>query len=525
MPAPRRHGIFPLILVLSFILTACVSITEPTAIPGADYYLVTAAPQNTATPFQPPAQPPATATLIPSLTPTVTPIPTETATLAPTETALPTTTPVVLPRADRPQYAISALLDYDAKTLIVAEDIRYTNNTSDEMYNIVLAVEPNLWGGTFTLDNLTVNDQAANYSLNGQRLEVALDQSFQPGATLKIGIAYSLALPPVNPNKFDAFGYTARQINLANWYPFIVPYQGGWVLHDLWDYGEHLVYDAADYDVYLQFSDPADAPVIAANAPGVIEGDGMRYYLPDARTFVLSASPDYQLSVSDANGVTINSYYFPEHSGAGAMAGYVTQQAIATYSNRFAPYQHISMTVVESTLFDGMEFDGLYFLSGDFYRDFDGSVLNNLGVIAAHETAHMWWFGRVGNDQAFEPWLDEAMAEYSEHIFFEDNYPNWVNWWWSFRVNSKNPIGYVDATLYNSGGFNPYTRAVYHNGARFLQALRDRIGDEAFFAFLNDYALRNTDRIANADDFFSTLREHTTTDFSDLINVYFANAH
>jgi aminopeptidase N len=63
--------------------------------------------------------------------------------------------------------------------------------------------------------------------------------------------------------------------------------------------------------------------------------------------------------------------------------------------------------------------------------------------------------------------------------------------------------------------------AVYLNGASFLDDLRTRIGDEAFFAFLKDYAGRFSHGHASTADFFSVLREHTNKDFSDIMQTYF----
>ena len=42
------------------------------------------------------------------------------------------------------------------------------------------------------------------------------------------------------------YGYTAQQVNLVDWYPFIVPYMAGkgWVLHNPWYYGEHLTFES-----------------------------------------------------------------------------------------------------------------------------------------------------------------------------------------------------------------------------------------------------------------------------------------
>jgi aminopeptidase N len=171
-----------------------------------------------------------------------------------------------------------------------------------------------------------------------------------------------------------------------------------------------------------------------------------------------------------------------------------------------------------------MEYDGLFFLSRDFYTGENGTVLNNLIDIGVHETAHQWWFGLVGNDQAMEPWLDEALATYSERLFYEQNYPEVIAWQ-AFRIDAYNPTGWVDTDIYHGVDFRTYTNAVYLRGAQFLQALRSRVGDAAFFAFLKDYAAQMTGRRATSADFFRILRQHTIADFSDLITDYFQNPH
>ena len=65
---------------------------------------------------------------------------------------------------------------------------------------------------------------------------------------------------------------------------------------------------------------------------------------------------------------------------------------------------------------DGQEYDGLVFLATKFFDEYGGSTRSNMVSIGVHEIAHQWWFGLVGNDQALEPWLDEAMSVYSEKI-------------------------------------------------------------------------------------------------------------
>jgi aminopeptidase N len=51
--------------------------------------------------------------------------------------------------------------------------------------------------------------------------------------------------------------------------------------------------------------------------------------------------------------------------------------------------------------------------------------------------------------------------------------------------------------------------------------LRKRIGDDAFFASLQDYAASYAHGRATTPDFFGVVRRHTSKDFSDLLQAYF----
>ena len=200
-------------------------------------------------------------------------------------------------------------------------------------------------------------------------------------------------------------------------------------------------------------------------------------------------------------------------------------QAVALFEAKFAPYPYDSLSVVATDVPDGQEYDGLVFLGSNFYDQYGGSARSNMVSIGVHEIAHNWWFGLVGNDQAMEPWLDEALATYSEKIFYAFTNPQYENWWWNFRVNYFSPSGWVDNSIYEGGNFRLYTNGTYLNGANFIDELRIRIGDHDFYNFLKDYASRFSYKHATANDFFAVLRENTSTDFSDIVQAYFQHAH
>ena len=190
---------------------------------------------------------------------------------------LPTATPI--PAPERAKYTLNTTIDYDAHTVTVDETILYPNHTGNQLNTLVIAIVPNLWEGSFTLTSISIDGTpTTTYSIDGQRLDIALSSFFKPEEVMTINIQYSLSLPfaeqeDPSVSRPRIYGYTKRQLNLTNWYPFVVPYiNGEWVLHEPWYYGEHLVYDAADYEVNLKFTDPATAPIVAAS--GVPEPAG-----------------------------------------------------------------------------------------------------------------------------------------------------------------------------------------------------------------------------------------------------------
>ncbi len=524
MPKSFIYSLFSLLFLL--ILSACspadlpgvVTITAPLPSPGA----------ATATPFAISGALPS-----PTLGSTVTPlIATVTAPVTestPSPTALPTDAPAV-----RPLYVLNATMNYEAKSIDVTQEITYPNQTGESLSQMVLSVQPNLLENVFNLASLTIDGQKLEtFTLNGQKLEVTLPAPLAAGATIKLGFAYTLTLPIIeqgDPNvvRPRIFGVADRQVNLVDWYPFVVPYQArtGWVLHDPWFYGEHLVYEKADFDVSLQFTDAENLPVIAASAPAEPLENGRHYRFDNARDFSFSMGRQFEvISQQTEGGVTVSSYYLGAENKAAAQAALdATVKAIGVYGERFGAYPHKMLAIVQGDFNDGMEFDGFYFLPDAFYNLYDGTEKNYLVLIAAHETAHQWWFGRVANDQAQEPWLDEALATYSERIFLEKYYPDDLKWWWdlwNYRPYECAPAGLTDTLLYDGSGFCPYTKAVYLTGARFLEDLRQQIGDESFFSFLKDYSTQMDGKISTSADFFRVLRAHTSEDISALLAKYF----
>ncbi|MCI0478047.1 MAG: hypothetical protein L0Y55_17525, partial [Anaerolineales bacterium] len=130
------------------------------------------------------------------------------------------------------------------------------------------------------------------------------------------------------------------------------------------------------------------------------------------------------------------------------------------------------------------------------------------------EIAHQWWYNLVGNDQVNYPWVDEALAQYSEVIYTEDlrgkaAAQRIVRGYFGEvykRVQAEKRDAAVNQPV---AAFteSSYSEIVYGKGPLFFDAIRQKMGDENFFAFLKTYAERYRYKVAFPEDVLKTAEE------------------
>lgn len=437
--------------------------------------------------------------------------------------------PAVTPTNDACQHApdepttrhtVSADLDYANRTLIVQQRIDYINRTSSTLTALEVHIRANSATEVFILESVGLVPAAApNYELTGQRLTIELPQPLQPGCSQGILLGYKVHVPPIDLASESAYqgylGYSPRQMNLGQWLPVMAVHQdSGWLSNREIPIGEQEVLEVADWDVTLNIANAPDKLKVAA--PGTILENTpghWRFELAQARDFSLSLGDSFQItSQRSESGVKVELYTFADavqQTDAGPIDGaaFALDSAVKSvdmYADLFGAYPYERLVVVQGDFPDGMEFSGIVFVGGEYFRSFGGPT-SYLMLITVHEISHQWWYARVGSDQAQYPWLDEAFATYSEYIFIEEFYPGLKDWWWDFRVDRFSPEGYVDESVYDFTSRRAYINAVYLRGTRMLNDLRNDLGTEAFFDWLRRYADSGAGRLMTPADLWGLL--------------------
>ncbi len=489
---------------------------------------------NLSTPAPSPTPPPANGGNIRLAQVQVTPAPTQNRNLQPIPTKTITPTPIPEPSATSVPYVcdiaddettsarhISAVVnvDYATKLSHVDELITFTNREETALETIVLDVQANQWENGFVLEGLSVNDLAVTHELIANRLELILPVPLETGCQLTIKLSFR-AQPGAIRDGLSSyrgfFGYSPRQLNISHFIPTVAArLNGEWQIHEPIGIGEQIVYEVADWDVVVSVENARESLQIAT--PGtVVEIDTLRWQvtLPKSRDFSISMSEDFVLHEKEVPGnVTVAVYSFPDavlNTNGVRLDGAQhaldeASKAVTLFQELYGDYPYDRFVVVQGDFPDGMEFTGLVFVGTAWFYNFDGSQYNYLTLITVHEVSHQWWYARVGNDAAVNPWLDEALATYSEYLFIEKYYPDDKNWWWTFRVANFFPQGDVDSSVYDFNTGREYINAVYLRGVQMLHNLREDIGDTAFFDLLWEYGRKGEGQIGTPALFWSQL--------------------
>jgi aminopeptidase N len=215
-----------------------------------------------------------------------------------------------------------------------------------------------------------------------------------------------------------------------------------------------------------------DAPAgVAVAAPGVLQADGSR---------VIEQGRDYSFAAgrlrparTTIDGVAVTIWApqgSPERRIARALR--IARKRLPRLARLFGPYGWPDLQIVLTRdVGIAMEHTGLI-------------MTPPVDYVVTHELAHEWWYALVGDDQARDPWLDEAFASYAEEAAGAQSFP------WCRRPGRGARVVTRGTEFFRERHYRGYG-LIYAEGACLLDTLRKRIGRARFAVALHDYADAN----------------------------------
>jgi aminopeptidase N len=108
----------------------------------------------------------------------------------------------------------------------------------------------------------------------------------------------------------------------------------------------------------------------------------------------------------------------------------------------------------------------------------------------AHELSHMWYGDSVTLTQWPDIWLHEGFATWSEWIWSEHDGRKSAHQWFEqlYNTPAQNTAFWTPPPADPGSPVFLFNGTIYNRGAMTLQALREKVGDDAFFQTLRDWA-------------------------------------
>lgn len=401
-------------------------------------------------------------------------------------------------------YDLRVDLNLESSYLTAVESVSFTNNTSDTLTSLVFNIPASFFGG-FSLADVTVDGDPVKVSMEKQSAEITLLQPLVPGKGILVVLHFRQDLPAGD----GRYGAAAGVVALGDWYPMLAVYDGAWVRTPYHDIGDPFYSDVADYDVFLATSSPVS--VVATGETISYSGRYWHFRARQVRDFALAASARYALISKNFDGVAVTVAHLPEHSVAATQTLEVIGESLRWYNAQVGKYPFASLAVAETVaqnyIHTAQEHSGLIFLRSDTVEG-NGYYLD---ILAAHETAHQWFFGVVGNDQLREPWLDEGLANALSLDFWRqrdgDAYKSMWDGWGNYTVT-----GYLNRSIFDFQSGATYFGDIYRRGATFLRDLQNLMGPADYWQGLRTYYAGNRFAVATPAGFLQTMRATSATD-------------
>lgn len=392
-------------------------------------------------------------------------------------------------------YAVDLAVRFSDGAVRMDSTATITNTSGGPIDRVELNTVAARLGG-LRLYRVSVDNRVVKAAVTDQTIVVALGGVLAPGATTRVRVIFHATLRTTTGGS-DWFLTRANGIvelyRAIPWVSLRRPF-------DRDNPGDPFVTPTA-LRVTLKLT--TDRPMtVALNAERTsVSADGkvQTFVAENVRDLPLAMAPDFRVSTTRVGHTTIRVYARPGAPTSALLAQ--AKLAITRIERLVGPYPWPLYTVVESAGGFAMEGPGTSWIP----RFTDPA---RLPYLVAHETAHQWLPGLVGNDQWADPFADEAVADMIARTTLDE------------RRASRCPEGRLDLdiTRYSAAC---YYEVIYIQGGNFLDSLRRQMGDRAFWAALRDYLAAYRHRLGSSRALLDALDAATPIDIAAQAAPYF----
>ena len=390
--------------------------------------------------------------------------------------------------------------------------------TSDKLSATYAGGVPS-YGGAKIL-GVTCDGASVSYDLGREDrlMTVRLSEKKKRGDRVRLEIDEEITLARSKHRLGVYDGY----YSLAHFYPEVCPFEEGkFVVADYSPYGDPFRFECADFTVDLTVPIGCECAASSHETLREIQGTTTHfsYVLEGARDFAVVCSKKLRYAEKRAGDLPIRYYYASDPKCAETLSH--VEKAVETFQEMFGAFPYPTYSVVLAPFFEaGAEHSGLSVVSNAL------SSADRKQTIV-HETAHEWWFGQVGNDEALHPWMDEGLAEYAVAAYYKNVGAETSSRMmirtaedaFAIRLAIKGQDG-ARFDLPLSELADGYYDRVYCGGLMLFAAISERYGEESFHAALRSYARDYARRTATPADLISSLSSSLGEDLSPLFTAY-----
>ena len=377
------------------------------------------------------------------------------------------------------EYLATVRLSFATRSFWVSSTMTVTNTSGKAIDRLELnTIAARL--GHMTLTMARVDNVPVPATVSDQTIHLPLGGILEPAATTTVRIAYRATLRSDTVGSNWLFTRANGILEAHRWLPWIsIP-----TAFNRPNHGDPFVTPVSPRVRVTIVSDRRMRWATTGEQTSPT-GSTTSFEARNVRDFVFAGAPDYRTVSATVAGALVHVWYRPGFPATAVLSA--AKIALTREAALLGPYPYKTYDLAQTAGGYGMESPGLTWIP---------TGAGNIPYLVAHETGHQWFYGIVGNDQARQPYADEAATDFVARYIL------------GLRRGSRCATARLDLTIYQYSG-TCYYEIIYIQGGNFLDDTRRKIGSTAFWAGIRDYLATYRFKIGGTKALLDTLDAHT----------------